>query len=71
MTLSLIDQNKNKYQEPQINLEPTIIRLDQNHINQNLKIDFLNESISKNELSSININLKRFDNLRLSLIHII
>ena len=61
MTLSLIDQNKNKYQEPQIKLEPTTIRLEQNNINQNLKINFLNESISKNELSSININLKRFD----------
>ena len=61
MTLFLIDQNKNKYQEPQIKLEPTIIRLEQNHINQNLKINFLNGSISKNELSSINIDLKRFD----------
>ena len=61
MTLSLIDQNKNKYQEPQIKLEPTTIRLEQNNINQNLKINFLNESISKNESSSININLKRFD----------
>ena len=61
MTLSLIDQNKNKYLEPQIKLEPTTIRLEQNNINQNLKINFLNESISKNELSSININLKRFD----------
>ena len=61
MTLFLIDQNKNKYQEPQIKLEPTTIRLEQNNINQNLKINFLNESISKNELSSININLKRFD----------
>ena len=61
MTLSLIDQNKNKYQEPQIKLEPTTLRLEQNSINQNLKINFLNESISKNELSSININLKKFD----------
>ena len=61
MTLSLIDQNKNKYQEPQIKLEPTTIRIEQNNINQNLKINFLNESISKNESSSININLKRFD----------
>ena len=60
MTLSLIDQNKNKYQEPQIKLEPTTIRLEQNNINQNLKINFLNESISKNESSSINIDLKRF-----------
>ena len=61
MTLFLIDQNRNKYLEPQIKLEPTTIRLEQNNINQNLKIKFLNESISKNELSSININLKRFD----------
>ena len=60
MTLSLIDQNKNKYQEPQIKLEPTTIRIEQNNINQNLKINFLNESISKNESSSINIDLKRF-----------
>ena len=60
MTLFLIDQNKNKYQEPQIKLEPTTIRLEQNNINQNLKINFLNESISKNESSSINIDLKRF-----------
>ena len=61
MTLSLVGEDKNKYQEPQIKLEPTTLKVDLNQVNQNLEINFSNEPISENESLSININLKRFD----------
>ena len=61
MSLSYIGENINKYHEPQIKLEGTTIKVDFKHFNENLKINFSNELISKNELSLINISLKRFD----------
>ena len=61
MSLSYIGENRNKYHEPQIKLEGTTIKVDFKHFNENLKINFSNELISKNELSLINISLKRFD----------
>ena len=61
MTLSLTGEDKNKYQEPQIKLEPTTLKVDLNQVNQNLEINFSNKPISENESLSININLKRFD----------
>ena len=65
MTLSYISENRNKYHEPQIRLEPTTIKVDLKHFNQNLKINFSNEPISKNELSIINISLKKFDKIEI------
>ena len=61
MSLSYIGENINKYHEPQIKLEGTTIKVDFKHFNENLKINFSNELISKNELSLVNISLKRFD----------
>ena len=61
MSLSFIGENINKYHEPQIKLEGTTIKVDFKHFNENLKINFSNELISKNELSLVNITLKRFD----------
>ena len=61
MSLSYIGENRNKYHEPQIKLEGTTIKVDFKHFNENLKINFSNELISKNELSLINTSLKRFD----------
>ena len=61
MSLSYIGENRNKYHEPQIKLEGTTIKVDFKHFNENLKINFSNELISKNELSLVNISLKRFD----------
>ena len=61
MSLFYIGENINKYHEPQINLEGTTIKVDLKHFNENLKINFSNELISKNELSLINTYLKRFD----------
>ena len=61
MSLSYIGENINKYHEPQIKLEGTTIKVDFKHFNENLKINFSNELISKNELSLINTSLKRFD----------
>ena len=71
MSLSYIGENINKYHEPQIKLEGTTIKVDFKHFNENLKINFSNDLISKNELSLINTSLKDLMNLRLSLIHII
>ena len=65
MTLSYIGENRNKYHEPQIRLEPTTIKVDLKHFNQNLKINFSNEPISKDELSIINISLKKFDKIEI------
>ena len=65
MTLSYIGENRNIYHEPQIRLEPTTIKVDLKHFNQNLKINFSNEPISKNELSIINISLKKFDKIEI------
>ncbi len=61
MSLSFIGDNINKYHEPQIKLEETTIKVDFKNFNENLKINFSNELISKNELSLINTSLKRFD----------
>ena len=61
MSLSYIGENRNKYHEPQIKLEGTTIKVDFKNFNENLKINFSNELISKNELSLINTSLKRFD----------
>ena len=61
MSLSYISENRNKYHEPQIKLEGTTIKVDFKHFNENLKINFSNDLISKNELSLINTSLKRFD----------
>ena len=61
MSLSYIGENINKYHEPQIKLERTTIKVDFKNFNENLKVNFSNELISKNELSLINTSLKRFD----------
>ena len=61
MSLSYIGENINKYHEPQIKLEGTTIKVDFKNFNENLKINFSNELISKNELSLINTSLKRFE----------
>ncbi len=61
MSLSYIGDNRNKYHEPQIKLEETTIKVDFKNFNENLKINFSNELISKNELSLVNTSLKRFD----------
>ena len=61
MSLSYIGENIVKYHEPQIKLEGTTIKVDFKHFNENLKINFSNDLISKNELSLINTSLKRFD----------
>ena len=65
MSLSYIGENKNKYLEPQVSLEPTTLKLDIKQFNQNLKINFSNEPISKNELSLENISLKRFEKIEI------
>ena len=61
MSLSYIGENINKYHEPQIKLERITIKVDFKNFNENLKVNFSNELISKNELSLVNISLKRFD----------
>ena len=61
MSLSYIGEKRNKYHEPQIKLEGTTIKVDFKNFNENLKINFSNDLISKNELSLINTSLKRFD----------
>ena len=61
MSLSYIGENIIKYHEPQIKLEGTTIKVDFKHFNENLKINFSNDLISKNKLSLINTSLKRFD----------
>ncbi len=65
MTLSFIVENKKKYHEPQIRLEPTTIKVDLKQFNENLKINFSNEPISKDELSSINISSKGYDKIEI------
>ena len=61
MSLSYIGENIIKYHEPQIKLEGTTIKVDFKNFNKNLKINFSNDLISKNELLLINTSLKRFD----------
>ena len=65
MSLFYIGEDRNKYLEPQVSLKSTTLKLDLKHFNQNLKINFSNEPISKNELSLINTSLKRFDKIEI------